>query len=85
VSEPTAGPVGYRLVQGGRGIRVPILEVVDKMDLTNMVIDLKVAGAYSRGGIPLNVHGVANVKVSSQTSQLANAIERFLGGAARTS
>lgn len=79
VSDTDQRPVGYRLVQGGRGIRVPILEVVDKMDLTNMVIDLKVTGAYSRGGIPLNVHGVANVKVSSQTSQLANAIERFLG------
>ncbi len=79
VSDTDARAVGYRLVQGGRGIRVPILEVVDKMDLTNMVIDLKVAGAYSKGGIPLNVHGVANVKVSSQTSQLANAIERFLG------
>ncbi|MEZ4365850.1 MAG: SPFH domain-containing protein [Kofleriaceae bacterium] len=71
--------VGYRLVQGGRGIRIPILETVDRMDLTNMPIDLRVSGAYSKGGIPLNVQGVANVKVSSQTSQLANAIERFLG------
>jgi flotillin len=48
------------------------------MDLTNMVIELKVQGAYSRGGIPLNVQGVANVKVSSKTDHLANAIERFL-------
>lgn len=71
--------IGYRLVQGGRGIRIPLIEVVDRMDLTNMVIDLKVEGAYSKGGIPLNVQGVANVKVSSKTEQLANAIERFLG------
>ncbi|MBP6839330.1 MAG: flotillin family protein [Kofleriaceae bacterium] len=79
VSERDGRVVGYRLVQGGRGVRVPLLETVDRMNLTNMVIDLRVAGAYSRGGIPLNVQGVANVKVSSQTSQLANAIERFLG------
>lgn len=71
--------VGYRVVQGGRGIRIPLIEVVDRMDLTNMIIELRVQGAYSRGGIPLNVQGVANVKVSSKSTQLANAVERFLG------
>ncbi|HEY1547270.1 MAG TPA: SPFH domain-containing protein [Kofleriaceae bacterium] len=71
--------IGYRVVQGGRGIRIPLVEVVDRMDLTNMLIELKVNGAYSKGGIPLNVQGVANVKVSSKNEQLANAIERFLG------
>ncbi|HEY4058125.1 MAG TPA: SPFH domain-containing protein, partial [Kofleriaceae bacterium] len=55
------------------------IEVVDRMDLTNMIIELRVNGAYSKGGIPLNVQGVANVKISSNTVQLANAIERFLG------
>ncbi|HEY5926033.1 MAG TPA: flotillin family protein, partial [Kofleriaceae bacterium] len=71
--------VGYRAVQGGRGIRIPLIEVVDRMDLTNMIIELRVHGAYSRGGIPLNVQGVANVKISSKSDLLANAIERFLG------
>jgi flotillin len=71
--------IGYRIVQGGRGIRIPLIEVVDRMDLTNMIIELRVQGAYSKGGIPLNVQGVANVKVSSKAAQLANAIERFLG------
>jgi len=71
--------IGYRVVQGGRGIKIPLIEVVDRMDLTNMIIELRVQGAYSRGGIPLNVQGVANVKVSSKDVQLANAVERFLG------
>jgi len=71
--------IGYRVVQGGRGVRIPLIEVVDRMDLTNMMIELRVAGAYSKGGIPLNVQGVANVKVSSKSEQLANAVERFLG------
>lgn len=71
--------VGYRLVQGGRGVRVPLLERVDRMDLTNMIIDLRVVGAYSRGGIPLNVEGVANVKIASTEPTISNAIERFLG------
>jgi flotillin len=78
VSDTDARIVGYRVVQGGRGIRVPVLEKVDRMNLTNMPIELKVSGAYSKGGIPLNVHGVANVKVSSEVTKLANAVERFL-------
>ncbi|MCA9524554.1 MAG: flotillin family protein, partial [Myxococcales bacterium] len=28
--------VGYRLIKGGRGFRVPLLERVDSLDLTNM-------------------------------------------------
>jgi flotillin len=71
--------VGYRLVQGGRGIRIPLMERVDKMDLTNMIIDLRVIGAYSKGGIPLNVEGVANLKIAGAEPTIGNAIERFLG------
>ncbi len=71
--------VGYRLIQGGRGIRIPLMEQVDSLDLTIMIIDLRVGGAYAKGGIPLNVEGIANVKISSSEATLANAIERLLG------
>lgn len=71
--------VGYRLVQGGRGIRIPLLERVDRMDMTNMIIELRVSGAYCKGGIPLNVEGVANLKIASTEPVIGNAIERFLG------
>jgi flotillin len=71
--------VGYRLVQGGRGIRIPLIERVDKMDLTNMIIDLRCQGAYAKGGIPLNVEGVANLKIAGTEPTIGNAIERFLG------
>ena len=71
--------IGYRVVQGGRGVRIPLIEVVDRMDLTNMMIELRVAGAYSKGGIPLNVHAIANIKVSTDRRFVGNAIERFLG------
>jgi flotillin len=71
--------VGYRLVQGGRGIRKPMIEKVDRLDLTNMIIEIRVVGAYSKGGIPLNVEGVANVKIASTEPLIGNAIERFLG------
>ncbi len=70
---------GYRVIKGGRAIRIPMLEKVDRMDLTNMPIEVAVRGAYSKGGIPLNVHGIANVKIAGEAPVLDNAIERFLG------
>jgi len=71
--------VGYRVIKGGRAIRVPMLEAVDRMDLTNMPIEVSVQGAYSKGGIPLNVHGIANLKIAGEPPVLDNAVERFLG------
>jgi flotillin len=70
---------GYRIIRGGRGWRVPMFETVDRMDLTNMVIEVTVRNAYSRGGIPLSVQGVANIKVPGEEPLLNNCLERFLG------
>lgn len=74
-----AKAVGYRFVRGGRGIRVPLLEQVHRFDLTMFTIDLQVQNAYSAGGIPLNVVGVANMKIAGDLPLIDNAIERFLG------
>jgi flotillin len=71
--------VGYRVVFGGRGMRVPVVETVDRMDVGLMSVPMQVSGAYSEGGIPLNVHAIANVKVSTDRRFVGNAIERFLG------
>lgn len=71
--------VGYRLVKGGSSIRVPLLERALRMELTNMIIDLQVSNAYSKGGIPLTVEGVANIKIAGQEPTIHNAIERLLG------
>lgn len=70
---------GYRIIRGGRAIRIPLIETVDRMDLTNMIIDVRVQNAYSKGGIPLSVQGVANIKVPGEEPLLNNCLERFLG------
>ena len=70
---------GYKIIKGGRGTRIPLLETVDRIDLTNMIIEVSVSNAYAKGGIPLSVSGVANVKIASISPSLDNAIERFLG------
>lgn len=71
--------VGYRAVRGGRGLRIPLFEVVDRLDLTNMSVDVAVAGAYTTDGVPINVHGVANIKIDGDPPGLDNAVERLLG------
>ena len=71
--------VGYRLLQGGRTLRVPLIERVEWMSLNTIPLEVAVTNAYSRGTIPLNVAGIANVKVSSREGLLENAAERFLG------
>lgn len=70
--------IGYRLIKGGRGVRIPLLETVDRLNLTNLNIEIAVSGAYSKGGIPLNVQAVANVKVAGDEPAIHNAIERLL-------
>ena len=70
--------VGYRILKGGRTLRIPILEKVSWMDLNTIPLEVSVTNAYSKGAIPLNVQGIANVKVSSAEGLLENAAERFL-------
>lgn len=71
--------LGYRVIRGGRGFRIPILEEVDRLSLNTIPIDLTVKNAYSKGGIPLSVRAIANVKVASTENELNNAVERLLG------
>lgn len=70
--------VGYRILKGGRTLRIPLIEKVAWMDLNTIPLEVAVQNAYSRGTIPLNVQGIANVKVSSREGLLENAAERFL-------
>jgi flotillin len=76
---PDGGDVGFRVVFGGRGFRVPIVESVARMDVSQISVPMMVQGAYSEGGIPLTVNAIANIKISTDRRFVNNAIERFLG------
>ncbi|GIV58166.1 MAG: hypothetical protein KatS3mg042_1079 [Rhodothermaceae bacterium] len=76
---PDGSAVGYRVIRGGRGFRIPIIEKVDRLPLNTIPIDLTVKNAYSKGGIPLTVRAIANVKIASSEPELNNAVERLLG------
>lgn len=71
--------VGFRFVRGGRSIRRPFVERVDVLDLSMFTVMVHVTSAFSKGGIPLTVQGVANVKLPGEEPLLSNAVERFLG------
>lgn len=70
--------VGYRVLAGGRAIRIPIVETIKRMDVTTMPVRVEVRNAYAKGGTPLNIQAIANVKISTDPSVVGNAIERFL-------
>lgn len=70
---------GFRVTFGGRAWRTPIIEKADYMNLNTIEVAISVRNAYSKGGIPLNVDAVANVKISNDQRIVQNAIERFLG------
>ncbi len=71
--------VGYRFVRGGRAMRRPLIERVDRLDLSMFTVVVHVTGAFSKGGIPLTIQGVANIKLPGEEPLLSNAVERFLG------
>ncbi len=70
--------IGYRVITGGRSIRIPILETIKRIDVTTMPVPVKVTNAYAKGGTPLDIQAIANVKISSNPAVAGNAIERFL-------
>lgn len=48
------------------------------MDMTTMPVPVEVKNAYSKGGTPLDIQAIANVKIASDPGVVGNAIERFL-------
>jgi flotillin len=70
--------VGYRVLHGGRTLRIPIIERVSRIDVSTIPIEVGVKNAYSKGGIPLIVQGIANVKVCTREPISYNAVERLL-------
>ncbi len=70
---------GYRLVAGGGFFKIPILEEVEFMNLSNRTLNIEVKDAPNKDGVMTTVEGVANVKFASEINLLQVAVERFLG------
>ena len=72
--------VGYRIIRGGRGFKLPLVESVARMPLNSIALDLELTKAMSLGMIPLNIEARATVKLAGRPEDgMDQAIERFLG------
>ncbi|MFT5733435.1 MAG: flotillin [Planctomycetota bacterium] len=77
---PDGSTVGYRVIRGGRGFKMPMVESVARLSLTSQAISIKVTNAMCAGMIPVNVEGRANIKLAGSSELgMDAAIERFLG------
>ncbi|OPJ60486.1 flotillin family protein [Clostridium oryzae] len=66
-----------RVITGGGGFVVPMLERTDKISLENMQIDIRIDGAITGQGVGITADGVAVVKVKSDTESILSAAEQF--------
>ncbi|MDP4142884.1 MAG: SPFH domain-containing protein [Bacillota bacterium] len=66
-----------RVITGGGGFVVPLLERTDKISLENMEIDVRIDGALTGQGVGITADGVAVVKVKSDTNSILSAAEQF--------
>jgi flotillin len=75
---PTGETANYTVIQAGSHWRMPFVQSVSRMDIRLVPIELAVTKVLSHGGIPLDVHAIANVKLTSDPQFIYNAVERFL-------
>jgi flotillin len=76
---PSGEALNFQVLQAGRHWQVPFVQSVKRMDVRLIPIELAVMKMFSHGGIPLDVHAIANVKITSDPLHVHNAVERFLG------
>lgn len=69
-----------RVISGGGGIVIPLLERSDRISLENMKIEVKTDGARTEQGVDIRADGVAVIKVKSDKDSILNAVEQFNTG-----
>lgn len=66
-----------RVITGGGGIVIPLLERIDTISLESMKLDVRTNGAMTSQGVPINTEGVAVIKVRNDKHSILSAIEQF--------
>ncbi|MBS3950028.1 MAG: flotillin family protein [Peptococcaceae bacterium] len=69
-----------RVLSGGGGIVIPLLEKTDRISLENMKIEVSTAGALTEQGVDIKADGVAVIKVKSDRESVLSAMEQFNTG-----
>ena len=69
-----------RVISGGGGFVVPLLEKTDQISLENMKIEVRTDGALTEQGVDIKADGVAVIKVKSDKESILSAVEQFNTG-----
>jgi len=74
---------GFRIVRGGGTFVIPFIEDARKLSLEVMTIHVHTPEVYTLRGVPVQVDGIAQIKVdSSDEALIATSAEQFLGRSA---
>ncbi len=69
-----------RVITGGGGIVIPVLERTDVISLGNIQLNINTSQTMSSQGVPIDVVGTAVIKVRNTHESIYAAIEQFTGG-----
>jgi len=69
-----------RVISGGGGVVVPMLERTDRISLENMKIEIRIGNALTEQGVGISADGVAVIKVKSDHESVLAAVEQFNTG-----
>ncbi|XP_074641764.1 flotillin-1-like isoform X2 [Tubulanus polymorphus] len=68
------------IIPGGRAFLWPCIQRLQRISLNTMTLSIESTHVYTQLGVPVNVMGVAQVKISSTNSEMLHAAcQQFLG------
>jgi len=70
--------IGFRLVRGGGTFVLPIFEMAEIMSLELMTLEVKTPEVYTVAGVPVQVDGIAQIKVRNDDVSIRTSAEQFL-------
>lgn len=68
-----------RVITGGGGLVIPVLERTDTISLGNIQLNITTSQTMSSQGVPIDVLGTAVIKVRNTHESIYTAIEQFTG------
>lgn len=68
-----------RVITGGGGLVIPVLERTDTISLGNIQLNINTSQTMSSQGVPIDVAGTAVIKVRNTHESIYAAIEQFTG------
>ena len=67
------------IITGGRALVCPCAQIVQRIPLSTMTLIVQSPKVYTMQGVPINVTGVAQVKINSQHEEMMRAAAEQFG------